>query len=116
MALFDNLNPQQLQLLMSLMRGGGGQQPAPMPIPGAAPGLSPQQALMQQQINPPPNPMQQIMQQLGMIQQMQQMQAGQGGQGTPNNALLSRLPPQLQTFAQLLTGGSRPPMTSMGSG
>ena len=64
----SNLNPQQIQLLMSLLRGGG-QQPGGLPAgmpggmtpPPTPPPISPQAALLQRQLQNPPNPMQQAL-------------------------------------------------------
>ena len=100
-----SMNPQQLQFLMQLFRGQG-QQPqgqGMQPIPGAAPGLSPQQALMQQLQNPQPSAMQQMLIKLQEIQQLQQGQQQPGGAG--QNPLLQQQSPQQQALLQALMQG-----------
>jgi hypothetical protein len=104
----STMNPQQLQFLMALMRGGG-QQPGGlmqpmgggMGMPGL-PQMSPQQALMQQRMqNPGQGGLQQVLQQLAQVQQMQQLQQQQGQQG---NALLGQMNPQLGAMLRMLYG------------
>lgn len=76
----------RLLMAMLMQRGGmpgpgmpGGGQPAQGIGTGGQP--SPQQALMQQLLNPPPSPMQQVLQ---SIQQLQQSKGGTGdGGGAP---------------------------------
>jgi hypothetical protein len=99
-----SMNPQQLQFLVSLLSRGGQQQGLPgLPgLPGQAPGLSPQQALMQQLQNPQPSAMQQILVKLQEIQQLQGQQA-QPGQNNP--LLAQQMGPQQQALMQALMQG-----------
>jgi|307.fasta_scaffold08905_4 hypothetical protein len=99
------LNPQQQIMLAMLLRqgpqafiGGGMQQPTmAQMLQQQSPGISPQQARMQQILNPPPSPLQQVIQQLAQVQQGQQQTLQAVNQPNP---LLQQLNPQLQALVQ----------------
>jgi len=113
--LLQNMNPAQQMMFLQMLRGqmGGGTPQGGMGMPGAAPPIAPQTALLAQRLAQPPSTMEQVLQQLAAVQQgQQQLQQGQQqtlGAISQPNPLLAQLSPQVAAMFKMLSGGSAMP-------
>jgi len=105
----SQMNPQQLQFLLSMFsgQGGGGLPQLPGANIGTGPGqMTPQQAQMSQMLNPQASPMQQVLQRLTQLQAMQQQPPpGMAGPGmNMGNPLMAGggANPQAQAMLRML--------------
>jgi len=114
----SQMNPQQLQFLLSMFsgQGGGGLPQLPGANIGTGPGqMTPQQAQMSQMLNPQASPMQQVLQRLTQLQAMQQQPPpGMAGPGmNMGNPLMAGggANPQAQALLRmmLMRGGGQLP-------